>query len=84
MFLQNSPTTKPQVKNLYESFVSAQEPDDKPEPIRPAREHRERPPLPKQGNTIYCHGFGVTEEILRKALSPFGNIINVSMELEKK
>lgn len=39
---------------------------------------------PRRGNTIYAHGFGVTEEILRKAFSNFGTIINISMELDKK
>ncbi|CAM1314871.1 NELFE (predicted) [Pycnogonum litorale] len=79
-----SSSTKPQYKNLYESFVSAQEPEDKTDSFRENRDHRrERPPLPKQGNTVYCNGYGVTEEILRKALSPVGKIINVSMELDK-
>ncbi|KAG1689331.1 Negative elongation factor E [Nymphon striatum] len=81
--INSSPPTKPQMKDLYDRFVSAQETEEKPEPVREVREHRERPPLPKQGNTVYCNGYGVTEEILRRAFAPYGNIINVSMELDK-
>jgi len=36
------------------------------------------------GNTVYVHGLGVTEEILRKTFSNFGTIVNISMEKERK
>ena len=39
---------------------------------------------PKKGNTIYVHGHGVTEELLRKAFSTFGTIVNITMELDRK
>ena len=39
---------------------------------------------PRQGNTVYVYGFGVTEDILQKAFSSFGNLVNISMEVEKK
>lgn len=79
--------TRPQVKNLYESFVSA-----RPDPLAPRendtehenprfeREQRERP---KQGNTVYVHGYNITEDILRNAFSTFGNILNISMEVDR-
>ncbi|GAB6021885.1 hypothetical protein CHUAL_006051 [Chamberlinius hualienensis] len=37
----------------------------------------------RQGNTIYVHGYGVTETILRNSFTSFGNIINISMETDK-
>ena len=36
------------------------------------------------GNTVYVHGHRVTEELLRKAFSNFGSIVNISMEKERK
>uniref|UniRef100_T1J1B0 protein kinase C n=1 Tax=Strigamia maritima TaxID=126957 RepID=T1J1B0_STRMM len=71
----SAPSGRPILKKgLYESFVSA----------RDSRENRDgKMEKPKQGNTIYVHGFGVTEEILRNAFSDFGNIINISMEIDK-
>lgn len=47
------------------------------------RERGDREPLPKKGNTVYVYGHSVTEEILRKALTNFGNIVNISMETER-
>lgn len=39
---------------------------------------------PRQGNTIYVYGYKITEDILKTAFQPFGKIVNVSMEIEKK
>ena len=39
---------------------------------------------PKKGNTVYVRGHGLTEEILRKAFSNVGDIMNVTMERNKK
>ena len=47
------------------------------------RERREREP-PKKGNTVYVYGHGLTEEILNKAFTNLGTIVNVSMESDKK
>ena len=44
----------------------------------------DREPLPKKGNTVYVYGHNVTEEILRKAFSNFGTIVNISMETERQ
>ena len=48
------------------------------------REDRRERDLPKKGNTIYVHGHGLTEELLNKAFSSLGTIINISMEPDKK
>ncbi|XP_060594827.1 negative elongation factor E-like [Ruditapes philippinarum] len=55
--------------------------DDRDRRERPDRPDRE--PLPKKGNTVYVHGHGVNEELLRKAFHNFGNIVNISMEKER-
>lgn len=39
---------------------------------------------PQQGNTIYVHGYGVNEHVLRTGFSLFGNIMNINSESEKK
>lgn len=71
-----SVSARPQLKkNLYESFVNARE--------RGGRDREPRPERPKQGNTVYVNGFGVTEDILRTAFTPFGQIVNISMEVDK-
>lgn len=74
-----SGSTRPQLKKgLYESFVSQRDRGPREREGRP-----ERPERPKQGNTIYVHGFGVTDEILRNGFTSFGNIFNISMEVDK-
>lgn len=50
---------------------------------REDRRGRDREP-PRKGNTIHVFGIGVTEEILTKAFSNFGNIININIERERK
>lgn len=60
-------------QNLYESFVTARD-----------REERGRPDKPRQGNTIFVAGHNITEDFLRKEFQRFGNIVNVTMEIEKK
>ncbi|CAB3377479.1 Hypothetical predicted protein [Cloeon dipterum] len=75
---------RPRPKNLYDSFVSARDREE-----RGLSENKEgggtRPEQakPRQGNTIYVHGFKITEDILKTAFQPFGKIVNVSMEIEK-
>ncbi|XP_077554151.1 negative elongation factor E [Haemaphysalis longicornis] len=77
-----TPTSRPAVKSLYESFVSAGNLDeDDPKhfesPRDPATEK------PRQKNTLYVHGAGVSEDLLRAAFAPFGALLNISMELDK-
>ncbi|OWF37470.1 negative elongation factor E-like [Mizuhopecten yessoensis] len=64
------------VRALYDNFVSGGFGEKKERDIRV----KEPPP---RGNTIYVHGHGVSEEILRKAFSNLGNVVNVNMEKDK-
>ncbi|CAL4202646.1 unnamed protein product, partial [Meganyctiphanes norvegica] len=67
-------------ENLYESFVSAR---DREERGDLNREGKTSDGKPRQGHTIYVFGYNISEEILKKAFSTFGNIVNVNMEIEK-
>ncbi|XP_059164630.1 negative elongation factor E-like [Physella acuta] len=65
-------------KSLNDSFVSggySGRNHDNPK--------RELPEAPKKGNTVYVNGIGITEEMIRKSFSHYGNIVNINMELEK-
>nr|SVE74492.1 EOG090X0F8Z [Daphnia barbata] len=85
--------TKSKVPNLYENFVSSRETDpEKPSssPTTP-KEPSSSPALspvkhqkPTVGHTVYVFGYSITEEILKKAFQSFGNVVNISMEIEKK
>ncbi|BFZ20831.1 hypothetical protein BsWGS_23870 [Bradybaena similaris] len=66
------------MKGLNESFVSAGYGNRSYD--RPEREHREPP---KRGNTLYVHGIGINEDMLRKSFSNFGKIVNINMEMDK-
>lgn len=68
-------------QNLYDSFVSAR---DREERGDFARDGRGSDGKPRQGHTIYVYGYHISEEVLKKAFSTFGNIVNVNMEIEKK
>lgn len=62
--------------------ASSKSPSSKDAPLTlssPAKVDR-----PKVGHTVYIFGYNVTEDILKKAFHPFGNIVNISMEIEKK
>ncbi|XP_066581745.1 negative elongation factor E [Prorops nasuta] len=74
-------TVRPRVKDLYDSFVSAIDTEDKPasEKQLPLKTDAK----PKAGNTIFVCGYKVTEDFLKKHFQSFGNIINISMEAEK-
>ncbi|KAK3768443.1 hypothetical protein RRG08_053435 [Elysia crispata] len=63
------------MKGLGESFVSAGYGNRSYD--RPEREP------PKKGNTIFVHGYGITEDMMRKSFSNFGKIINIKMEKER-
>lgn len=74
------------MRGLYDSFVSGgydREREERREE-RAQQERRDRDyDLPKKGNTIYVNGLGITEEILRKAFSNIGTILNINMERDK-
>jgi hypothetical protein len=42
-----------------------------------------RHPCFPTGHTVYVYGYGVTEDILRSQFTPYGPIVNISMEVEK-
>ncbi|XP_044727122.1 negative elongation factor E [Chrysoperla carnea] len=65
-------------KNLYDSFVSQRDREE-----RGITEKRKEADKPRHGNTIYVSGYQITEEYLRKHFSNIGNIVNISMEIEK-
>ncbi|XP_055939979.1 negative elongation factor E-like [Argiope bruennichi] len=84
-----SNSSRPPVKKLYETFVSGRKLEDEIKEDR-VRDHQRRErdrdgrsERPRQGNTIYVRGFGVTQEILQKVFEPVGTIINISMEMDK-
>lgn len=69
------------VKGLYESFVSASDPEnrgamDKPIPSKAENKIK--------GNTIFVSGYKITEEFLKKHFTTFGNIVKINVEAEKK
>lgn len=67
---------RPRMKSLGESFISSKQRDRE-------RESRKEMEAPKRGNTIYVKGHGLTEDLLRKAFSDLGAVVNISMEKEK-
>ncbi|KAK8788534.1 hypothetical protein V5799_021689 [Amblyomma americanum] len=74
--------SRPAVKSLYESFVSGGNLDeDDPKHLDASRDSG--PEKPRQKNTLYVHGAGVSEDLLRGAFEPFGALLNISMELDK-
>lgn len=84
------PSSRPPVKKLYESFVSSRKLEDEIKEDRTSRENQRRerdrdgrPERPRQGNTVYVRGYGVTQELLQKTFEAVGNIINISMEMDK-
>lgn len=78
-------STRPAVKSLYDSFVSGGNLDeDDPKHFDRDPEKEGPPPeRPRQGNTLYVHGVGLAEDLLRSAFSPFGPILSISMEVDK-
>ncbi|XP_012257272.1 negative elongation factor E [Athalia rosae] len=72
---------RPRVKDLYDSFVSARDQEDRGQPEKQIPIKVET--KPRVGNTIFVCGHKITEDFLRKHFSTFGAIMNVSMETEK-
>ena len=63
------------MQNLYDSFVSARDREE-----RGLTEKQDgRTDKPRQGNTIK-----INEDFLKKTFHTYGNIVNVTMEIEKK
>lgn len=60
---------------LYQTFEKEKDPSDKKSNINKEK--------PKTGYTIFVQGKGVTEDSLKKHFNDYGNIVNVSMEIEK-
>ncbi|PVD21752.1 hypothetical protein C0Q70_17553 [Pomacea canaliculata] len=79
---EKTESIKPKMKGLYESFTPAGSSDYDGESRRSGPSRRDREP-PAKGHTVFVHGHGVTEDIIRKHFSNFGNIVNVSIEREK-
>jgi len=70
--------THPPMKRLSDSFVSSRNWSERERPERDGRPER-----PRQGNTIYVRGYGITEDIIRNGFTTFGSIMNISMEVDK-
>nr|CAH0111249.1 unnamed protein product [Daphnia galeata] len=88
----NEARTKSKVPNLYENFISSRESDAEPASVSPTnpKETPSSPALspvkhqkPTVGHTVYVFGYSITEDILKKAFQSFGNVVNISMEIEK-
>lgn len=79
-------TSRPAVKSLYESFVSGGnlDEDDPKHFERDPEKEGPAPERPRQGNTLYVHAIGASEDLLRAAFTPFGSILNITMEMAKK
>lgn len=76
---ESAEARNPRIKNLYDTFVTQRDREE-----RGITEKREKPDKPRTGNTIYVSGYKISEEFLKKHFSSIGNIVNVSMEIEKK
>ncbi|KAB0796658.1 hypothetical protein PPYR_10756 [Photinus pyralis] len=69
----------PRIKNLYDTFANQRDREER----GLTEKQREKTDKPRQGNTIYVTGYKITEEFLKKHFSTVGNIVNISMEIEK-
>lgn len=76
----NPENKPPRIKNLYDTFATARDREERGLTEKP----REKPEKPRTGNTIYVFGYKITEEFLKKHFLTIGNIVNISMEIEKK
>ena len=54
------PIQSPKVKNLYESFVSARDREE-----RGLTEKTKNSDRPRTGNTVHVFGYSITEDIIR-------------------
>lgn len=65
-------------QNLYQQF--ANERDREEQAVKAGDSPRDKP---RSGNTVYVSGNKVTEEFLKKHFNEYGEILNISMEIEK-
>lgn len=77
---EDTEAARPRVKDLYDSFVSAENTEGK----NTNTQSTAKPEIKHRGNTIFICGYKITEDYLKKHFQSFGNIINISMEVEKK
>lgn len=75
----NPENKPPRIKNLYDNFANVRDREERSIVEKP----KDKPEKPRTGNTIYVSGYKITEEFLKKHFSTIGNIINISMEIEK-
>jgi len=69
---------KTKQKNLYENFVKERDREEKGLEVG-----EEKQAKPRVGHTVYVYGYGITEEMMRTAFLQYGQIVNISMEVEK-
>ena len=74
-----SETSKVRDSNLYDSFLATRHREE-----RGILDANDKMDKPRQGNTIYVSGYKISEEFLKKHFGQVGNIVNVSLEIEKK
>lgn len=73
------PEKEPRVPNLYQQFANERDKEEQAA-AKAGDSPRDRP---RSGNTVYVSGNKVTEEFLKKHFHEFGEILNISMEIEK-
>jgi len=67
---------KQRQKNLYESFVKNRDREER-------GLNEDNSSKPRVGHTVYVYGHGISEDLLRTTFTQFGQIVNISMEVEK-
>ncbi|XP_029675270.1 negative elongation factor E [Formica exsecta] len=78
---EETEAVRPRVKDLYNSFVGAQDTGDRS--VSDTQSSSKQEVKPRAGNTIFVCGYKITEDYLKKHFQSFGNIVNISMEVEK-
>lgn len=66
--------------SLYDNFVAA---SDSPKSGGSGDRLDRWTSPPQRGNTVYVHGHGVSEEIIRRAFAKIGGILNISMDTNR-
>lgn len=79
---EETEAARPRVKDLYNSFVGAQDSGEKN--ANNTQTPSKQEVKPRGGNTIFVCGYKIMEDYLKKHFQSFGNIVNISMEVEKK
>jgi len=67
---------KQRQKNLYESFVKNRDREER-------GLNEDNSSKPRVGHTVYVYGHGISEDLLRTTFTQYGQIVNISMEVEK-